>query len=94
LKTIESKLAQKYVIRRLALRRRPKMGVDLRHEDELNVDAELRRLALKTVGDEDVTEYALRELLRLLSKGEVEEAKRSLWEFWRKRYGIELGEEE
>ena len=37
-------------------------------------------------------EYALGELLRLLSEDGTGEAERSLWEFWRKRYGIELGE--
>jgi hypothetical protein len=58
----------------------------------LNVDAELRRLALEAVGDEEVVEYALGELLRLLSEDGTEEAERSLSEFWMKRYGIELGE--
>ena len=93
LKAIEDKLAQKYVIRRLALRRRPKGGFELGHKTELDINAELRRLALEAVGDEEVVDYALDELLRLLSEGKVEEAERSLWEFWRKRYGIELGEE-
>jgi hypothetical protein len=94
LKSIEGRLAQKYVIRRLVLRRKPREGVDLGHEEELNVDAELRRLALETVGDEEVVEYALGELLKLLSEGKTEDAERSLWEFWRKRNGIESGERE
>jgi len=94
LKSIESRLAQKYVIRRLVLRRKPREGANLGREEELNVDAELRRLALGAVGDEEVVEYALGELLRLLSEDGTEEAERSLWEFWRKRYGIELGERE
>jgi DNA repair exonuclease SbcCD nuclease subunit len=93
LKAIEDKLAQKYVIRRLVLRRRPKGGFELGHKEELDINAELRRLAVEAVGDEEVVGYALDELLRLLSEGKVEEAERSLWEFWRKRYGIELGGE-
>jgi len=92
LKSIESRLAQKYVIRRLVLRQKPREGANLGREEELNVDAELRRLALEAVGDEEVVEYALGELLRLLSEDGTEEAERSLWEFWRKRYGIESGE--
>jgi DNA repair exonuclease SbcCD nuclease subunit len=94
LKSIEGRLAQKYVIRRLVLRRKPREGVDLGHEEGLNVDAELRRLALEAVGDEEVVEYALGELLRLLSEGKTKDAERSLREFCRKRYGIELGEME
>ena len=97
LKSIEGRLAQKYVIRRLVLRRKPREGVEFGHEEELNVDAELRRLALEAIGDEEIVEYALGELLRLLSEeseDKTEGAKRSLWEFWRKRYGIESGERE
>jgi DNA repair exonuclease SbcCD nuclease subunit len=92
LKTVESRLAQKYVIRRLVLRRRPKEGFELGHVEELDIDAELRKSALKVIGDEEVVEYALGELLKLLSEGEVKEAEQSLWEFWRKRYGMESGE--
>jgi DNA repair exonuclease SbcCD nuclease subunit len=92
LKAIESRLAQKYVIRKLVLRRRPKGGAELGHEEELDIDAELRRLALDAIGDEEVVEYALGELLKLLSEGKTEEAEQSLWGFWRKRYGIESGE--
>jgi DNA repair exonuclease SbcCD nuclease subunit len=89
---VEKRLSQKYVIRRLVLRQRRKAGAQLGGEEELNVDAELRRLALEAVGDEEVVEYALGELLRLLSEDKTEEAERSLWEFWRKRYRIESGE--
>jgi exonuclease SbcD len=92
LKTVESRLAQKYVIRRLVLRRRPSEGFELGHVEELDIDAELKKSALKVIGDEEVVEYALGELLRLLSEGKAEEAERSLWEFWRKRYGTESGE--
>jgi hypothetical protein len=92
LKSIEGRLAQKYVIRKLVLRRRPKEGFELGHVEELDIDAELRKSALKVIGDEEVVEYALGELLKLLSEGEVKEAEQSLWEFWRKRYGMESGE--
>lgn len=92
LKSVESRLVQKYVIRRLVLRRRPKEGFELGHVEELDIDAELRKSALKVIGDEEVAEYALGELLKLLSEGEVKEAEQSLWEFWRKRYGMESGE--
>ena len=88
LKSIEGRLAQKYVIRKLVLRRRPKEGFELGHVEELDIDAELRKSALKVIGDEEVVEYALGELLKLLSDGEVKEAEQSLWEFWRKRYGM------
>jgi len=92
LRAVESRLAQKYVIRKLVLRQKPKGGVELGHKEELDIDAELRRLAMNAIGDEEVVEYALGELLRLLSEGKAEEAVRSLWEFWRKRYGMESGE--
>ncbi len=92
LSEVERRLSQKYVIRKLVLRQRRRAGAQLGHEEELNIDAELRRLALETLGDEEFMEYALGELLRLLSGDRTLEAEQSLWDFWRKMYGIDSGE--
>ncbi|MEM2234050.1 MAG: metallophosphoesterase family protein [Nitrososphaerota archaeon] len=94
LREVERRLADQYVIRRLVSRPLRRQGAELGHEGGLDIDGELRRLALQVIGDEEMVDFALGDLLRLLSTGEPMDAEQALWDFWKRRYGISWGEQQ
>ncbi|MEM2493096.1 MAG: DNA repair exonuclease [Nitrososphaerota archaeon] len=89
---VRRRLEGSYLVRRLSVKPDRGRAAELGHEEELSLEEQLRELALAQMGDREVVDFVLGELLRLLSSGSTEEAEQALWEFWRRRYGISWGE--
>ena len=84
-RSVEKKIGEGFIIRRIRLIPAPTEGRTYSSRPEISVDEELRRLALEAVGDEGVVDFALGELLQHLSSGNLSDAKEAVWRFWKAR---------
>jgi len=82
-KEVEKKLGGGFIIKTIKLIPAPAEGRTYSSRPEINLDEELRRLALEVIGDEGVVDFALGELLQHLSSGNLSDAKEAVWRFWR-----------
>ena len=82
-KAVERRLGDSFIIRMIRLLPPPVEGRTYSTRPEISVDEELRRLALETIGDENVVDFALGELLQHLSSGNLADAREAFWKFWK-----------
>ncbi|GBC71239.1 3',5'-cyclic adenosine monophosphate phosphodiesterase CpdA [Candidatus Calditenuaceae archaeon HR02] len=81
--SIEQRLSDKFIIKRLQVIPAPTEGKVYASEPEISIDGELRRLAVKAIGDEKVIDFALNELLPRLASGDLVNAKEAVWKLWK-----------
>lgn len=82
---IERRLNERFMVRRLRVIPAQAEGRVYAGEPEVSIDEELRRLALKAIGDEEAVDFALSELLPRLASGDLANAKEAVWRLWRSR---------
>jgi len=89
---VERRLGDGFIVKRLRVIPASAEGRVYSSGPEVDIDEELRRLAVMAIGDEEAVEFALSELLPRLASGDLAGAKEAVWRLWMSRQEGEGGD--
>jgi len=81
--SIEKRLADKFIVKRVRQILARKEGKVYTQAEEMSLDEELESLAMKVIGNKQIVNFALKELLPRLASGELAEAQEAVWRFFK-----------
>ncbi|MCS7132902.1 MAG: DNA repair exonuclease [Aigarchaeota archaeon] len=83
MQALEKRLSQRFIVKKIKQEPVQREGVIYPGAPEINLDEELKRLAIKALSNESAVNFALHELLPRLASGELAEAKEAVWRFFK-----------